>query len=138
MSALRRLATITALSMVIVLGFVAFPVTHAAAAFDIFGGSCNDPSGTSSSVCSTARQSNPSNNPLTGQNGLILKVTDILALLAGVIAIIVIIVAGFTLITSGGEPAKAKSARTAIISAVLGIVLILLARTILSFVLSNL
>lgn len=111
-----------------------FAVPGPVLAFDVFGGACGTNGGSSSAVCSNTSTS----NPLTGSNGLLLKIAEIFAVLAGITAIIVIIVSGFTLIASGGDAAKAKSARSAIIGAVIGLVIIALAATIVSFVLGNL
>lgn len=46
---------------------------------------------------------------------------------AGIIAVIVIIIAGFTITTNGGEPETVKKARNSIIYAVIGLVIILAA-----------
>lgn len=54
--------------------------------------------------------------------------------LAGVIAVIVIVVAGFMYVTSGGDPAKVVRAKNAILYAVIGLVVIILAFIITGFV----
>ena len=113
---------------------VSFLTPNPALAFDIFGGACGTNGSSTSAVCSNTN----TGNPLTGSNGLLLKIADVVAVLAGIAAIIVIIVSGFTLVASGGDAAKAKSARSAIIGAVIGLVIIALAATIVSFVLGNL
>jgi len=53
---------------------------------------------------------------------------------AGVIAVIVIIVAGFMYVTSGGDAAKVVKAKNAILYAVIGLVIIILAFVITGFV----
>lgn len=56
----------------------------------------------------------------------------------GVIAIIVIIIGGITMMTSQGSPDKVKKARNAIIYALVGLVIALLAFAITTFILSAL
>lgn len=46
---------------------------------------------------------------------------------AGIIAVLVIVVAGFYYVTSSGEPATIKRAREAIIGACIGLIVILMA-----------
>ncbi|MBP6037997.1 MAG: hypothetical protein KA604_01510 [Candidatus Saccharimonas sp.] len=46
---------------------------------------------------------------------------------AGVIAVIVIVVAGYMYTTSGGDPGKLTRAKNAILSAIIGLVLVMLA-----------
>lgn len=102
-------------------------------AFDIWpSGSCGAAS--SSAVCASKGNTN---DPVSGQNGVILRVADILALVAGLAAVIVIILAGWNYINSGGDAAKTKTAKDAIIFALIGLVVIVLAHSILGFVLSK-
>lgn len=96
---------------------------------------CNTaPSG--SAVCSD--QGNGSTNPLTGPNGVIVKATAFTAAVAGLIAVIIIILAGLSFVTSGGDAAKAKTAKATILYTVAGLAIILLAGSILSLVVSKL
>jgi hypothetical protein len=100
----------------------------------LFNNSLCSGSGNSSAVC----QDNGSpTNPLIGPNGLLLKVSAIIALIAGAAAIIVILISGLSFITSGGDPAKAQKARGALIGAIVGLVVIVLAESIIGFVLSK-
>jgi hypothetical protein len=65
------------------------------------------------------------------------KATNILALVAGIAAVIMIIVAGIKFITSQGEPSAVGEARKTIIYTAVGLVVIVLARTIITFVVSK-
>jgi hypothetical protein len=78
-----------------------------------------------------------SSNPISGPNGIIRKASLIIATIAGVAAVIIIIVSGFQYITSAGDPQKAASARNGIIGAAVGLVIIAAAQTILIFVLDK-
>lgn len=57
---------------------------------------------------------------------------------AGTIAVIVLVIAGFMYVTSAGSPDKAKKAKNAILGAVIGLVLILLAFSITAIVMGAL
>lgn len=56
---------------------------------------------------------------------------------AGIIAVVVIIIAGYIYTTSAGDPAKTKRAKDAILYAVIGLVVIILAFTITQFVIGG-
>lgn len=85
---------------------------------DIFKGACQG-TGSSSPVCQTTGK-----DPITGKNGVLYKVNVVLALVAGVSAVVVFIIGGFLYVTAGGDAGKAKSARTAMISATVGLLVI--------------
>lgn len=63
---------------------------------------------------------------------------DIVALLTGVAAVIVIIISGITLIGSGGNTEAATIARRRLTAAVIGLVVVALAWTIISYVITQL
>lgn len=63
---------------------------------------------------------------------------DIVALIAGLAAVITIIIGGLTMITSSGKEEAVASARKHIVSALIGLVIIVLAWSIVRFVVDNL
>ena len=81
-----------------------------------------------------AQSTNPS-DPIAGPDGIINKAANIIALVAGIGAVIMIIIGAFEFITAGGspigqrsgDPNKAKQARTRIVSALIGLVVVALA-----------
>ena len=85
-----------------------------------------------SPVCSA-----PKTDPLTGSNGVIVKAANIIALVAGVAAVIILIIAGINFILSSGDAAKTGRARETIIYAAVGIAVIVLSRAIITFVVSK-
>ncbi|MEI6481546.1 MAG: pilin [Candidatus Saccharibacteria bacterium] len=119
------------LSVIVAITILA-PVTLKAE--DVFKNVCqaqqNDPSIFDSSVCSTPLDSNPVNGP----DNLVTKIANIIAVAGGVIAVIFIMIAGLTMITSSGDSKKVTEARNTAIYASVGIVVIVLARTILAFI----
>lgn len=96
---------------------------------------CNNPEATSQpTVCKGAQSTG---NPLLGPDGVLTKAVNIIALVVGVTAVFVIIIAGLRFITSGGDSAKASSARQAVIYALVGLVVAVLSKTIVTFVLDK-
>lgn len=88
-----------------------------------------------SSACDPSN--NGASNPLTGPSGLLKKITSIIAVVAGIAAVIVIIVGGFQYITSAGDAQKVSAAKNMILGAIIGLVIIIAAQSILLFVLGN-
>lgn len=86
-----------------------------------------------SSVCDAKAE-----NPLYGPNGVITKATQILGIVVGIAAVIMIIIAGFKYITSSGDPNGVNSAKNTILYAVIGLVIALSAQGIALFVLKKL
>ncbi len=68
---------------------------------------------------------------------LVRLAVQLLSIVAGVIAVIMIIVAGLRYITSQGEAAATASAKNALIYAVVGIVVVAFAQILVRFVLSR-
>jgi magnesium-transporting ATPase (P-type) len=75
----------------------------------------------------------------TGTNvtNLIKKIINILSVLIGAIAVIMIIVGGFRYVTSAGNPENTKGARQTIIFAIVGLVIVAVAQLIVHFVLNS-
>lgn len=65
------------------------------------------------------------NVPNGSANQVLTAGLNILYFVAAIVAVIVIIVSGITLVTNGGEPEAVKKAKNMIIYAVVGIVIIL-------------
>ena len=119
------------LASFIVLGYLFFPVS-AHAALDPYNEVCNDPANSGSVVCQDKNASDPS--PIYGPNGVLPKAANLLAIIGGVIAVVIIMISGLKMITSSGDSKKLNDARNAIIYAAVGIVVIALARVIIEFI----
>lgn len=72
-----------------------------------------------------------------GINGMIKATLQILSLVVGIAAVIMIILSGFKYITSGGDASKIASAKNTLIYAIVGLVVVALAQTIVYFVLGK-
>jgi hypothetical protein len=86
---------------------------------------------------STSAACNTSGNPITGTDGSITKVTTLIAYIAGVAAVLIIIIGGVMYVLSGGDQAKVTAAKDTILYAVIGLVVVILARTIIVFVIGK-
>ncbi len=122
--------------------FVAVPiampaVAHAAA--DI-NNCLAQGSGLSVSVTSgaSATCTNPGTATGTGKiNTLITDIINIFSAVVGVISVIMIIVGGFQYITSGGDTGKVGTAKTTIIYAIVGLIVVAFAQFLVQFVLNK-
>ncbi|MGH7142139.1 MAG: hypothetical protein ACREF5_01550 [Candidatus Saccharimonadales bacterium] len=121
------------IGIILVILFGMFSMPSAAYANGLFG-VCSNGAASGSTLCG---QSNTSSNPLAGPNGLLLIIANVIAIVAGLAAVIIIIISGLRLVTSGGDPSRAAGARSALIYAIVGLVIIALADTIISLVLSR-
>jgi hypothetical protein len=90
-----------------------------------------------SSACVAAR-GDDTQNPLTGPNGIINRIANGVALIAGAAAVIIIIVSAIGMTTSGGDMQRVQTARNGVIYAVVGLVIIVLARGLIALVLNKL
>ena len=101
---------------------------------DVLADPCSDPV---VSKDSPTCQSRTKVNPLKGTDGTLYKISMIMAVVSGVAAVIMIIVSGFKYITSGGDTQKTAAAKQTLIGAVVGLVIIVLAQTIITFVVNR-
>lgn len=125
------------IAMVLSAGCLSLVATPGAAAFDLFGGACEGNS--NATVCEDAsRNQTQSNNSLYGPGSIVATIVNILTIIIGVAAVIVIIVAGIQYMLSTGDPTKVNNAKNAILYAIAGLVVAVLAQVIVRFVVSRL
>jgi hypothetical protein len=112
-------------------------------AFNLFDRSCNGAkvqggNGGDSPIC----DSNDNAKSDDGHDNVVLRtineVASIVASVAGFAAVLMIVVAGFSYVTAGGNAEDTKKARSRIIYASVGLIIIALAWTIVRFVLDRL
>lgn len=89
--------------------------------------------GLSGASCSGTGQTTPTSQLDT----LITTIINVLTVIVGVIAVIMIIVAGAKFITSNGDTSKVASAKSSIIYAIIGLVVVVLAQTIVHYVVNK-
>ena len=76
-------------------------------------------------------------DPVTNANSTVTNILNTTYLYAGIVCVIVIIVAGFYYVLSNGDPAKIKRGKDGIMGAVVGLIVIILAFTITQFVIGR-
>jgi uncharacterized protein (DUF2345 family) len=113
---------------------VSFMLPAAAFAYDPLAPACGSSAAAQSSSACSANGS----DPITGTNGVLKKVSLILASVSGIVAIIIIIVAGLEMVISNGDSQKVARSRTAIIGAAVGLGIIVASESILLFVIRRL
>ena len=89
-------------------------------------------------VCALDPAGCPGVDTSTKVNDTVKIVINILSVVVGIASVIMIILAGFKFVTSGGAPEKVSSARNTILYAVIGLAIVGLAQIIVFFVLNKL
>ena len=121
----------TQLSIIIVLAFfsvLAIPQTSYAA--------CSGAtSGSSGKVLEGVGDTGPCTD--NGVDRIVKAAVEILSFVAGAVAVIMVIVAGFKYMTSGGDSGKVSSAKNTLIYAMVGLAIAVLAQALVHFVLSK-
>jgi hypothetical protein len=135
---MRAKLLIIGLFTLLMVGLVA--ATAAAAPFNPLGDPCSTAPASSSPACQqNAKQNGSTTNPTVD---IIKTAANLIAAVGGISAVIVIIISGFMFVTAGGgvggqrssDPSRAKNARAALTGALIGLVIIALAWTIVTFV----
>jgi len=95
-------------------------------------------SGSNGDLSGNANNANcASNAPTNSVSHLITVAINILSAVVGIIAVIMIIVAGLRYVTSGGKEEGVKNAKNTILYAIIGLVVVALAQLIVHFVLNQ-
>lgn len=118
------------IALIMALCFLLVPAT--AFAYNPLDGACGGSGATAADVCGQ-----DGHNSIYGPGGVLEKVTLVIAIISGIAAVIVIIVAALRMVTSGGNSSNVEGARNAMIGAVVGLVIILVAATIITFVINK-
>jgi hypothetical protein len=112
-------------TLAIVAGIIAMPLAATpASAIDVFQGNCG-------TICTSGGQSGGDD---IGK--LVTKIVNVLLIVLGVIAVIMIIIGGIRYTTSNGDSSQIKSAKDTVLYAVVGLVIAIMAYAIVNFVVS--
>jgi hypothetical protein len=121
---------LVSLLAVFTVGTVAVPLAVPAYAADLKGDACaglNTFDGSTAPDCSTTASGS------NKVNSLVKSIVALLSWIVGIVAVIALIVAGFKYITSGGSSEKVGEAKRALIYALVGILVVVLAQFIVGF-----
>lgn len=121
---MRILAIVWAMFLILV------PVHIANAQADIQAGLC---AGANLDVNDT--NCSGGNDAISTLNDLIRKFINLLSVIVGIVAVIMIMVGGFRYITSGGNDTGVTSAKNTILYAIIGLIIVALAQLLVRFVL---
>jgi hypothetical protein len=102
-----------------------------AAAVNLFGNACSG-AGRDSAACSGSGA-----DTITGTDGIIIKAAELVSIVAGIAAVLVIMLAGIMFMTANGDSGKISTAKSALTYAIVGILIVFLARTIVVFVVNS-
>lgn len=119
------------LTLAILASSLAFPA--AVFAEDPLAGIC-----ASQPDSATCKSTSPDDNPLTGTDGLLYRASIVVSIVAGIVAVVMIIISGFQMIVSGGDSQKVASARKMLFGSIIGLIIIVLAQSIVLFVVGRL
>lgn len=103
-------------------------------AYDPLKDACGTSQNGSPSSCADTNAGDGSVDPVSV---VLTRVTNILAVILGVMAVIFILVGGFNYITANGDSSSIANAKKTIIYALVGLLVAFLARPIINFVLSK-
>ena len=78
-----------------------------------------------------------STDPIAGPNGILINVANLIAIIAGIVLVIMLIVAGIRYITSSGDSNGIQKAKDTIMHALIGLIVIVFARTLIAFLVSR-
>lgn len=93
------------------------------------------PSAAKNAACSAIGDC--SSNPEKSINNTVKTAINIITVVVGIVAVIMIIVAGAKFVTSGGDSSKVSSAKSSLVYAIIGLVIVVLAQVIVRFVLTK-
>lgn len=124
-----------AVVFLLVVSFLSFTMAVPAHAEDPFAEVCKGQAN-NSSVCKDKELNGA--NPLWGKDGIITNLINLMSIIAGIAAVIIIIVGGLRFVTGGNNPQEVQQARNLIIYAVVGLIVVASAQLIVRFFLSQL
>lgn len=131
-----KTASVTALLALLIVPAV---TPNVSAQFNPVEESCDqlsDEQRATSTICQEADNVGAEDD-LTGTEGVIQRVANLIAIVGGIIAVIIIVVAGIQMTLSQGDPQKVKNSRNAIIYAAVGIGVIVVARSIIILIINR-
>jgi hypothetical protein len=133
---MARLLVMAASLLVLALPVAA--ASTAAAAYDPLGGVCGSlKNGNTSASTPDSTCDGQNGSKAADPNATLRKASTLIAVIAGIAAVIIIIVSGIQYVTSGGNSQQTSTARLALIGALVGLIIIVVAQSVILLVLSR-
>lgn len=129
---LKRLSLLSgSLALLVAVSFASSGHTYAAptSQYDPFQAICSAAGNPKSNPACSANGS----DPITGKTGILYKTSRIIALVAGLGAVVMIMIGGFMYMTANGDAGKASAAKSTITAAVIGLMVIILSEALVAF-----
>lgn len=113
---------------------LALSISHYAQAVNPVGGFC-DNGGGGTLACQEGQQN--SEGDITGNNGIVVTVAEVLVYAAGILSVIMLIIGGIKYATSNGDSGNLKSAKNTVLYALIGLVIAIFAQAIVQLVITR-
>jgi hypothetical protein len=124
---MKKLLLVASVYLAVLVSFVAMPMVSSPAFADAQGDICNGIGGTGGGTnCSGS-------GPSLG--AIVADAINVLSVIVGIAAVVMIIIGGFRYITAAGDSGKIASAKDTIIYALVGLVIVAFSQSIVFFVL---
>jgi hypothetical protein len=127
------------LLIILSLGFVFMGIQPtkllAAGSVDVLSGPCSN--GAAASAACQDDATNSPTNPIYGPNGILTDAILIISWVVGVVSIVIVIISAIRMISSGGDTNAVNSARSALLFALIGVVIAVSAQGIVVFILKK-
>jgi hypothetical protein len=124
-----------ALAILLLLPMLVVGSTHAQ--FNPTEASCDQLDATERASSTICTEGEVTDNPIVGGDGILVQATNLLSIVAAVIATIIVVVAGITMTLSQGDSQKVSDSRNAIIYAGVGILVILSSRNLVIYIINR-
>lgn len=133
---MKKIFSLAVSFILVVICLGAAPAAHAV---DIISPGCSSSDATSTpGICQGNPSAKDSQNPIFGPTGIMTTVVRLLSIVIGVAAIIVIIIAGISMMVANGDANAVSTARRNILYALVGVAIAGVAQIIVAFVLNKL
>lgn len=130
-----RRTILSRLILLLALAIIFLPIVFAQPAAALVSGADNSQSDACQGINLDQGTNACTTDVTSGLNGLVATIVNILSIIVGVAAVIMIIVGGFRYVTSGGDSNNTSGAKNTIIYALVGLVIAILAQVLVQFVL---
>lgn len=133
---MRKLLIVSAI--ITMFGGFSLALPASVGAVDVINPVCNNPNAEEKPKICNDDATTSSENPLFGPNGILTSAINILSLIAGILAVIVMIIGGTKMIASSGDSNSVASAKRTVLYAVISLVIVAFAQVGVHLLLSKL
>lgn len=103
-------------------------------AANVFSSCSSNSKLSSTNICKSISNNNSTGNPI---NNIIDSILGVITYIAGILAVILILVSGYRFVTSGGNPNAITQARQTLMYALIGIIVVAVSQSLILFIFSK-